>query len=167
MTGRLLRVIIDEGVGTLGALTLSPGVRNYPDTLIPRPLNHRNTTSNYHVFKQLPIMRLPQKRPHTPPDPAVSIDRTIGTRAPGQEYSTPHRTALKTVVWWESLKSPLQRVPKTEIFKKLDFKHSQAYLVLQDELPGTESSRTFPNHPLRDTAIRRGPHLKIPEEKID
>jgi hypothetical protein len=112
-------------------------------------------------------MPVPQKRPHTPPEPAASIDRTIGTRAPGGEYSTPHRTALKTVVWWGAQKSPLHRIPKAEIFRKLQFTHTQAYLVLKDQLPGTETARTFQNNPLRDTAIRRGPRLKIPKVKID
>jgi hypothetical protein len=111
-------------------------------------------------------MNLPQKRPHTP-DPAASIDRTIGTREPYQEYTTPHRAALKTVVWWEGLKPPLERVPKTEIFKKLDFAPTAAKQTLRTELPGTESARRWQNHPLRGPGHRRGPNLKIPEHKID
>jgi hypothetical protein len=71
-----------------------------------------------------------RKRPHTP-EPPETIDRTIGTRAPGEEYTTPHRTALKTIVWWEGRKDPLERIPKTEIFKALDFKPRQAYETLQ------------------------------------
>lgn len=100
------------------------------------------------------------KRLHTPPGPEV-IDRSIGTRQPGEEYGTPHRTSVRAITWWESLKPPGERATQQEIFDKLGVSRRSGYEMLEHELPGTETARTFQNNPLQEDHVRRGPHTKI------
>jgi hypothetical protein len=58
-----------------------------------------------------------QKRRLAPP--AWSIDREIVKHRPGDKFSTPLKTALGAIVWWEGRKEPLEREPKKRIFRAL------------------------------------------------
>lgn len=103
---------------------------------------------------------LNMERPRTPVN---SIDAIIEARASGQHYQTPHRATVRAICWWESQKPPLDRVPKTEIFQRLNVSHKRGYEMLKDDNEAEEpSSRTF-NH--RERKETRGRKPKISEEQ--
>ncbi|KAF8857210.1 hypothetical protein BDZ45DRAFT_547405, partial [Acephala macrosclerotiorum] len=81
-----------------------------------------------------------------------------------QHYSTPHKTAVRTVVWWENRKKPLDRTPKTEIFEAFNVTRKRGYEILSDE-NDQPSSRTYHNQPTMPETRGRKP--KISKEQAD
>ncbi|KAF8856487.1 hypothetical protein BDZ45DRAFT_691741 [Acephala macrosclerotiorum] len=102
-----------------------------------------------------------RERPRTPPS---FIDSIIESRLLGQHYSTSHKTAVRTVVWWENRKKPLDRTSKIEIFEALNVTCKRGYEMLSNE-NDQPSSRTYHNQ--STIPETRGRKPKISKEQAD
>jgi len=70
------------------------------------------------------------------------------------------RTPVEAIVWWESLKTPLERATRQEILDKLGLSRIIGYLILEEELPSTKIARTFQSNSLTTRCYLPRPTLE-------